>query len=75
MLGCLEMDVDECIDTYTSMFTTVFGEKGLPVNMLGKIKGRFDSSVLEERIRGLLVSRGLPETEPLNNGKDRACKV
>jgi hypothetical protein len=75
MLGRLEMDVDECIKVYTSMFTTVFGKKGLPVNIFGKIKGRFDSIVLEECIRGILKERGLSETEPLNDEKDRVCKV
>jgi hypothetical protein len=75
MLGRLEMDVGECIDTYTNMFKTIFGKKGLPVNMLGKIKGRFDSIVLEECIRGILEERGLSEAEPLSNGKDRGCKV
>ncbi len=75
MLGHLEMDVEECINTYTSMFRTIFGKKGLPVNMLGKIKGRFDSIVLEECIGRILKERGLSETEPLNDGEDRRCKV
>jgi hypothetical protein len=75
MLGRLEMDVDECIGVYTNMFTNVFGKKGLRINMLGKIKGRFDSAVLEECIREILKERGILETEPFNNGKDRACKV
>jgi hypothetical protein len=74
MLGRLEMDVDECIDTYTSMFKTIFGKKGLPVNMFGKIKGRFDSIVLEECVAGILKQRGLSKTEPLNDEKDR-CRV
>jgi hypothetical protein len=75
MLGRLEMDVGECIDTYTNMFKTIFGKKGLPVNMLGRIKGRFDSIVLEECIRSILKQRGLSEDEPLNSEKDGSCKV
>jgi len=74
MLGRLEMDVDDCIEAYTSMFQTIFGKKGLPVNMWGKIKGRFDSTVLEECIRKILKQRGLSDIEPLNDGKER-CKV
>jgi hypothetical protein len=66
MLGRLEMDVDECIKTYTSMFQTIFGKKSLPVSMWGKIKGRFDSTILEEHIREILKERGLSEAEPLN---------
>ena len=75
MLGRLEMDVVECIDAYTSMFKRIFGKKGLPVNMFGKIKGRFDSIVLEECIAEILKARGLSEADPLNDGKDRGCKV
>ena len=74
MLGRLEMDVDECIEVYTRMFEAVFGKKGLPVNMWGKLKGRFDSTVLEECIKIILTERGLPEGEPLNDEKER-CKV
>jgi hypothetical protein len=68
------MDVDECIEEYTNMFETIFGKKGLPVNMWGKIKGRFDSTVLEECIKKILKGRGLPEGALLNDGKER-CKV
>lgn len=74
MLGRLEMDVDECIDAYTSMFETIFGKRGLPINIFGKIKGRFDSIVLEECVVHILKQLKLSETEPLNDGKDR-CKV
>ena len=74
MLGRLEMDVDSCITAYTDMFETIFGKKGLPVNAWGKIKGRFDSIVLEECIKKILKDNGLSEREPLNNGGGK-CKV
>jgi hypothetical protein len=74
MLGRLEMDVDECIDTYSSMFKTIFGKKGLPINMKVKLQSRFDSAVLEKCIRDILTARGLSEAEPFNNGND-SCKV
>ncbi|KAF4616252.1 hypothetical protein G7Y89_g15154 [Cudoniella acicularis] len=70
----LEMDVEDCITVYTSMFKKIFGKKGLPVSIWGKIKGRFDSVVLEECIRGILKERGLSEAEPFNDGKE-SCKV
>lgn len=74
MLGRLEMDVDECIAAYTSMFRTIFGKRGLPFNILGKIKGRFESTVLEECIVEILKQRGLSKNELVNDGKDR-CRV
>lgn len=74
MLGRLEMDVDECIEAYTTMFETIFGKKSLPVNIWGKVKGRFDSNVLEECIEKILKDRGLSKGELLNDGTDR-CKV
>jgi len=75
MLGRLEMDVDECINAYTGMFKRIFGKKGLPVSMLGKIKGRFDSMVLEDCVREILEQRGLLPIEPFNDEKDKTCKV
>lgn len=68
------MDVDDCIKAYTSMFQTIFGKKGLPINIWGKVKGRFDSTVLEGCVRKILEEGGLPDVEPLNDGKER-CKV
>ena len=68
------MDVDDCIKAYTSMFEEIFGNKGLPVNIWGKIKGRFDFKVLEDCVAKILAERGLSETELLNDGTER-CKV
>lgn len=74
MLGRLEMDIDECIDAYTSMFQTIFATKGPPISILGNIKGRFDSAVFEKCIGKILNERGLSDTELFNDGKER-CKV
>jgi hypothetical protein len=47
MLGRLEMDVNECISAYTSIFKDIFEKKGLPIKLWsGKVKGRLDSTVL-----------------------------
>jgi hypothetical protein len=35
MLGRLEMDVNECIEVYASMFKTIFEKKGLPLDAKG----------------------------------------
>jgi len=75
MLGRLEMDIDECINTYTNMFKNLFGKTRLPVNFLGRIKGRFDSVVLEECVQEILKQRGLSETEPLSDEVKDGCKV
>jgi hypothetical protein len=74
MLGRLEMDIDECIEAYTSMFEKIFGKKGLPIDIRGKIKSRFDSTVFEQCIRKILKERGLSDEELFNDGKER-CKV
>lgn len=74
MLGRLEMDVDDCIAAYMRMFQKVFGKKGMRLNMWGKLKGRFDSAVLEQCIGEILKDRHLLDAEPLNDGKER-CKV
>lgn len=75
MLGRLEMDVDECLRAYASMFKRVFGKKGLPTTLRGEVKGRFDSIVLKDCIREILRDRRLPADEPLLNSREDACKV
>ena len=75
MLGRLEMDVDECIETYTDMFGRIFGKKGLPVDWRGRLKGRFDSIVLEECIQDILKRRGLSIDELLEHPQHARCKV
>lgn len=75
MLGRLEMEVDECIDAYTSMFKTIFEKKKIPITWSGKLKGRFDSEVLEQVIQKMVTDRKLPVTEPFDDGKDRNCKT
>jgi hypothetical protein len=77
MLGRLEMDVDECITAYNDLMKTVFGEKlsKLPISLTGDIKPQFDSATLEKAIKGVITSRGLPETALLNDGDIRGCRV
>lgn len=75
MLGRLEMGIDECIETYTAMFGRIFGKKGLPIDWRGRIKGRFDSVVLEECIQDILKRHRLSMKEPLEHSQHARCKV
>jgi hypothetical protein len=77
MLGRLEMDVDECIEAYSNLAKTVFGERlhRLPVNLRGHIQARFDSTKLENAIKRVISERDFSETELLNDGNERGCHV
>ncbi|KAK1948758.1 phospholipase, patatin family protein, partial [Colletotrichum sublineola] len=70
MLGCLEMDVDECISAYTKLIKEVFGKRihWCLVRITAKIQPRFDSKKLQDAVEAVLVSKGVPVTTPLNNG-------
>ncbi|RDW71025.1 hypothetical protein BP6252_07588 [Coleophoma cylindrospora] len=75
MLGRLEMEPQDCIRAYVELSKTIFEKKGIPIKPNGKIKGRFDSTVLENAIKKIIVDQGYGETELFNNGIDRGCKV
>ena len=61
MLGRLGMDVDDCIDKYTTMVEDVFGEKAhrVRVGWSGKIKPRFKSSALRTAITKVITVCGV----------------
>jgi hypothetical protein len=81
MLGRLEMNVDECITAYKDLCSQVFVKERVPLSWTGKVKGRFDSKILERVIKdfvGKHLEGRNAETEPFNdskNGKQRNCKV
>ncbi|KAE8132049.1 hypothetical protein BDV38DRAFT_225645 [Aspergillus pseudotamarii] len=76
MLGRLEMSVDECIDTYVKLISTIFEKKSRwPVNLSGNIKSRFDSTKLESAIKDVVTSHGAKETDLFNDGGERGCRV
>ena len=75
MLGRLEMDVDQCITEYISMIRDIFKKKSLPVNWRGKVKGRFDTKILEDSLKKTISKISRNESELLENSKDEACKV
>ncbi|OCL00243.1 FabD/lysophospholipase-like protein [Cenococcum geophilum 1.58] len=77
MLGRLEMDVDECIRAYCDLAETVFNKKlhRIPMDFKGRTQARFDSTKLENAIKKVITERGASETELLNDGTERGCRV
>ncbi|RFU27453.1 hypothetical protein B7463_g8883, partial [Scytalidium lignicola] len=77
MLGRLEMSVDECIAAYSELAGAVFGKRqsSISFNLAGNVKSRFDSAKLESAIRKVVVDRGVPETDLLNDGTERGCRT
>jgi hypothetical protein len=77
MLGRLEMDVDECISAYNKLMQNVFDEKSsrLPVGWTGKTRARFDSKRLKTAIEEVISLHGASNTDLLNNGNPRGCRV
>jgi hypothetical protein len=77
MLGRLEMDVDECISTYSELMETVFGERSsrLPVGWTGRTKARFDSKRLKSAIEEVIFRQGASKADLFNDGSPRGCRV
>ena len=75
MLGRLGMDVDECIEKYTSMFADIFGEKAhrVPVAWSGDFKSMFKSDALRTAITKVVMDCGLPADAKFNDGQHRCC--
>jgi hypothetical protein len=77
MLGRLKIDVDKCIEAYTNLAETVFGEKlhRLPADLMGRTQARFESTKLENAIKDMMSKRNVPEIELLNDGTKRGRHV
>jgi predicted acylesterase/phospholipase RssA len=77
MLGRLEMDVEECISTYSKLMETVFGERSswLPVGWAGRTKAQFDSKRLKNAIEEVISRQGASRTDLFNDGNPRGCRV
>ncbi|OQD80677.1 hypothetical protein PENANT_c033G02204, partial [Penicillium antarcticum] len=77
MLGRLEMDVDQCIDAYSNLAATVFGEKlrSVPINFKGSITARFDSATLESAIQKVIENSGACKQDLFNDGTARGCRT
>ncbi|KAL9072045.1 MAG: hypothetical protein Q9161_003819 [Pseudevernia consocians] len=75
MLGRLQMDIQPCIDAYSELSRRIFCNRGLPVDWRGKVTGRYKASELEDAVRTIIKNSGSSEDAPLNDGKDRGCRV
>ncbi|KAI0543597.1 WD40-repeat-containing domain protein [Xylaria curta] len=70
MLGRLEMDVDECISTYTELMEDVFKKKKHQsrVNFLFEVQPQFDSTRLKRAIEKAIRLKGRSPDEPFSSG-------
>lgn len=79
MLGRLEMTIDQCIDHFTGMMGSIFDQKKkdkLPFKWYnGKVNHRYDSKTLENAIKKVIESAGLPSDALMRATKKSACKV
>ena len=82
MLGCLEMDIQTCIDKYIKMMTYIFSDARLsPVDKKLNIVAKYSQDRVKERILEVIgESRVIQENAPkdlLMRRDDRAacCRV
>lgn len=75
MLGRLQMDIQPCIEAYSELSRGIFRERGLPVDWQGHVKGKYKTSELEDAVKKIVKDSGSPEDAPLDDGKDRGCRV
>lgn len=76
MLGRLEMNIDECIDAYVTLFDRVFRKKQHRVTINGHVQGRFDTEELERSIRAIVKRKDKTgENALLKGSENQQCKV
>ena len=83
MLGCLEMDIETCIEKYIEIMDYVFDNpRILPVNILtGQLIPKYKQSKLREGILGVIggsrVTQGMPPETVRMRRTDASpqCKV
>jgi hypothetical protein len=77
MLGRLEMDIDECITSYSDLMETVFKERSrkIPFSFQGRIISRFDSKKLRTAIEEVVASRGASPSDLFNDDRSRGCRT
>lgn len=71
------MDVDECIEAYIKLIKAIFAKQSsrLPVNWMGNMKARFDSSKLKAAVEEVIASKGASPTDRFNDGKAQRCRT
>ncbi|WPH02326.1 Hypothetical protein R9X50_00518900 [Acrodontium crateriforme] len=77
MLGVLEMTVDEAIESFVALMSTIFKrERRIPFSLIsGKIQPRYDTKELENAIKQVIFKRGLPENVRMRNGQVPRCRT
>jgi predicted acylesterase/phospholipase RssA len=76
MLGRLQMSVDECMAEYQQISSNVFTKVRHRLNWRGQVQGRFDHEVLADKVREILVKRGLKEDELLKDPQgESSCRT
>ena len=82
MLGCLEMDVQTCINKYIEIMAHVFkNARHAPVDMRGNIVAKYDRDRLRDRILGVIgESRVIPDIAPQDlrmrrHDRTASCRV
>lgn len=78
MLGRLEMDVETCIEFYSTLIKTVFEQKSSwwRISLSGNIRAQYSSKVLEDAIKTVLSACSVSEDEPFHDpSKNLRCRV
>jgi len=77
MLGRLEMDVDECISSYSNLMKSILqGQLNRSsFSWMAKITARSHSTRLKNAIENVINGQGAFMTDLFNDGSPRGCKV
>jgi hypothetical protein len=75
MLGRLKMTVDQCINEYLRLFDRVFKSWKPLIGCTGKVRGKFDSNVLERAIKEVVGRYAHSEDALLRDDENGRCKV
>ena len=76
MLGRLEMDVSDCVDTYKDLLEDVFGHRKhkYEVGLKGNLQARFDESLLRTAIEKT-VGKKTDVNTMFDDGKLRSSRT
>lgn len=71
------MNVDDCIQAYSQLMSSVFSEKAnsLPVGWSGNIKAQYESKKLRTAIEDVIIRSGSSPNDPMDDGKTDRCRV
>lgn len=69
------MDIDECIQIYTELSSSIFRKQRHRVTIRGQLQGRFDTEELERSMKNIVAEKEGSEDALLKNPGTSACKV